>query len=57
MPGLDQFVILFRPARDLPAVAQVTFEGNKVVPQNVLREAVAGPASARRTPKTPSLHF
>ena len=42
MPDGPEFVILFRPARDLPAVAQVTFEGNKVVPQNVLREAVAG---------------
>jgi len=44
MPDGPEWVILFRPARDLPAVAQVTFEGNQVVPQNVLREAVAGAA-------------
>jgi len=37
----DQFTIVFRPAKNLPAVAQVTFEGNQVVPQNVLREAIA----------------
>jgi outer membrane protein insertion porin family len=38
------YMIVFRPTRPLPAVAQVTFEGNEVVPQNVLREAVAGAA-------------
>lgn len=37
----DQFTMVFRPAKNLPAVAQVTFEGNQVVPQNVLREAIA----------------
>jgi outer membrane protein insertion porin family len=37
----EQFTIVFRPARNLPAVAQVTFEGNQVVPQSVLREAIA----------------
>ncbi len=42
--GADQFAIVFRPARNLPAVAQVTFEGNQVVTQNVLREAIAGVA-------------
>jgi outer membrane protein assembly factor BamA len=42
--GLDQFAIVFRPARNLPAVAQVTFEGNQVVKQNILREAVAAVA-------------
>ena len=42
MPDGPEWVILFRPARDLPAVAQVTFEGNQIVPQNVLREAIAG---------------
>ena len=36
------YMIVFRPTRNLPSVAQVTFEGNEVVPQNVLREAVAG---------------
>jgi outer membrane protein assembly factor BamA len=44
MPDGPEWVILFRPARDLPAVAQVTFEGNLIVPQNVLREAVVGAA-------------
>ncbi len=40
----DEFAIVFRPARNLPAVAQVTFQGNQVVPQGVLREAVHGTA-------------
>ena len=40
--GSDRFVILFRPARDLPAVAQVSFEGNKIVPGSVLRIAISG---------------
>ena len=40
----DEFAIVFRPARDLPAVAQVTFQGNQVLAQNVLREAVHGTA-------------
>jgi outer membrane protein assembly factor BamA len=39
--GPDRFVILFRPAVDLPAVAQVTFEGNRIVPGSVLRTAVS----------------
>jgi outer membrane protein insertion porin family len=42
VPG--EFAIVFRPARNLPAVAQVTFQGNHVIPQNVLREAIAGVA-------------
>jgi outer membrane protein assembly factor BamA len=42
--GNDQFAIVFRPARNLPAVAQVTFQGNRVIPQGVLREAVHGTA-------------
>ena len=42
-PGIPgDYQIVFRPARALPAVAQVTFEGNKVVPQNVLRESISG---------------
>jgi len=40
----DQFAIVFRPARSLPAVAAVTFTGNQVVPQTVLREAISGVA-------------
>jgi outer membrane protein insertion porin family len=41
-PG--DYAVVFTPARNLPAVAQVNFEGNHVVPSNVLREAVAGAA-------------
>ena len=37
-----EYAIVFRPAGNRPSVAQVTFEGNQVIPQNVLREAVAG---------------
>jgi len=40
----DQFAIVFRPARNLPAVAQVTFQGNQVIPQGALREAMHGTA-------------
>ena len=40
----EQFAIVFSPARNLPAVAQVTFQGNQVIPQGVLREAVHGTA-------------
>jgi outer membrane protein insertion porin family len=42
--GAEQFAIVFRPARNPPAVAQVTFQGNKVAPQNVLRDAISGVA-------------
>ena len=42
--GTDRFEIVFRPARSYPAVAEVSFEGNKDVPQNVLQDAVAGVA-------------
>lgn len=38
--GVDQFAIVFRPARNLPAVAQVTFQGNQVLTQSALRAAV-----------------
>jgi outer membrane protein assembly factor BamA len=40
----DQFEVVFRPARNYPAVAEVSFEGNKGVPQYVLQDAVAGVA-------------
>jgi outer membrane protein assembly factor BamA len=40
----EQFAIVIRPARALPAVAAVTFSGNQVVPQGVLREAISGVA-------------
>jgi outer membrane protein insertion porin family len=42
--GSDQFAIVFRPARGAPSVSAVTFQGNQVVPQGVLREAIAGVA-------------
>jgi outer membrane protein insertion porin family len=38
--GPDEFAIVFRSARRLPAVAEVSFEGNQAVPQVALREAV-----------------
>ena len=38
-PG--ELAVVFRPERSLPAVAQVTFEGNQVLPESALREAVA----------------
>jgi outer membrane protein insertion porin family len=40
----NEFAIVFRPSRPLPAVALVTFRGNGVIPQNVLHDAVAGAA-------------
>ena len=40
----EQFAIVFRPARNLPAVAQVSFQGNQVLKQGVLREAIHGTA-------------
>lgn len=39
VPG--EFVILFRPARSDPAVAEVAFEGNQVIPTTVLQNAIA----------------
>jgi len=44
VPAPGEFAIVFRPARNLPAVAQVTFQGNHVISQTLLREAVAGVA-------------
>jgi outer membrane protein assembly factor BamA len=41
-PG--EFAIVFYPARALPAVALVTFEGNREVTQEVLKEAIMGVA-------------
>ena len=38
----DRFAVVIRPAKGLPAVAEVTFSGNQVLPQNVLREAIHG---------------
>jgi len=42
--GPEKFEIVFRPARNLPSVAQVTFEGNQAIPQNTLREAISAVA-------------
>jgi outer membrane protein insertion porin family len=42
--GPDEFEILFRPARPIPAVAQVIFEGNKVIPTPLLNEKIGGVA-------------
>jgi len=42
-PALDGgYAIVFRPDRPLPVVAYVTFEGNQVIPQADLRQAIAG---------------
>jgi outer membrane protein insertion porin family len=42
--GPDQYVIVFRPARLAPAVAEINFAGNSVIPANLLREAISGVA-------------
>jgi outer membrane protein assembly factor BamA len=44
VPTPGEFAIVFRPARNLPAVAQVSFQGNHVISQTLLREAIAGVA-------------
>ena len=36
----DRYSIVFRPAKALPAVARVTFEGNKVLTQTALQDAI-----------------
>jgi len=49
-PSFDGgYNIVFRPDRPLPAVAQVTFEGNQVIPQDKLRESIAGAVGAPYT--------
>jgi outer membrane protein insertion porin family len=40
--GEGKLAALFRPAKGLPAVARITFEGNQVVAGSVLRTAIAG---------------
>lgn len=42
--GPDQFVIVFRPNRPEAAVAEVSFQGNQVVPANLLQDAIGGVA-------------
>lgn len=39
--GPGEFVILFRPARSEPSVAEVYFEGNQVIPSSALQNAIA----------------
>jgi outer membrane protein insertion porin family len=41
-PG--EYAIVFQPARALPVVALVSFQGNQVLPQETLKEAVLGSA-------------
>jgi outer membrane protein assembly factor BamA len=42
-PALDGgYNIVFRPDRPLPAVAEVSFTGDHVIPEDKLREAIAG---------------
>ncbi|MGD0500424.1 MAG: POTRA domain-containing protein [Bryobacteraceae bacterium] len=43
-PWPEQLAVVFRLAKGLSAVAEVTFEGNQAVPQNDLREAISGAA-------------
>jgi outer membrane protein insertion porin family len=40
-PWPDKLAVVFRPAKNLPAVAQVTFEGNQSLSQEALRAAIA----------------
>jgi outer membrane protein insertion porin family len=40
MPDRGEYTIVFYPARALPAVAMVTFEGNRVLTQEVLKDAI-----------------
>lgn len=42
--GPDQFAVLFRPARRVPVVAQVSFKGNEAIPAKALQEAISGVA-------------
>ena len=39
--GPDRFVILFRPERSEPSIAEISFEGNKVIPTTALQDAIA----------------
>jgi outer membrane protein insertion porin family len=49
-PGeAGEYNIVFRPDKPLPTVATVTFEGNSVLSQDKLREAIAGAVGASYT--------
>ncbi len=43
-PWPEQLAVVFRPDKDLPSVAEVSFEGDKAVSEEDLRTAVAGAA-------------
>src|SRR6185437_16060318 len=43
--GPDRFAIVFRPAKQPPAVSEVSFEGNRILPGIDLRNAVTSAAS------------
>jgi hypothetical protein len=43
-PWPDQLAIVFRPAKNLPAVAEVTFNGGRVVSNAALQTAITGAA-------------
>jgi outer membrane protein insertion porin family len=52
-PGeAGDYAIVFRPDTPLPTVATVTFEGNTVLTQDKLREAIAGAVGASYTEDT-----
>jgi outer membrane protein insertion porin family len=40
--GADQFIIIFRPNKPEAAIAEVSFEGNQVIPSNLLQDAISG---------------
>jgi outer membrane protein insertion porin family len=42
--GPDRFIIIFRPNKPEPAIAEVSFEGNQVIPSNLLQDAISGVA-------------
>jgi outer membrane protein assembly factor BamA len=42
--GTDQFIIIFRTNKPEAAVAEVSFEGNEVIPSNLLQDAISGVA-------------
>jgi outer membrane protein insertion porin family len=42
--GADQFIIIFRPNKPEAAIAEVSFEGNQVIPSNLLQDAISGVA-------------
>jgi outer membrane protein assembly factor BamA len=43
-PWPQQLAIVFRPAKNLPAVAEVSFEGNRLVSASDLQDAISGAA-------------